>query len=193
MHPSATCPGWPGAVKPSARPLVWLRSWRIVIWSPLGTPVDPLGDVVVEGDLALADQLQDEVGRERLGLAGDLELHVRLQGLPGGEVGDTGRADEVPFGLQMPIRTPGRAVRLWNRRTICSTCARVRAGRGPLAVSARERAAVSLPLDPNADAAPSNTPTTTRAPMRRAYLPELTRRPSCRQGARTTRACHGRG
>ena len=27
-----------GEVKPSARPLVWLSSWRMVIWSPLGTP-----------------------------------------------------------------------------------------------------------------------------------------------------------
>ena len=38
VQPVGTCAWMAGAVKPSARPLVWLRSSRIVIWSPLGTP-----------------------------------------------------------------------------------------------------------------------------------------------------------
>ena len=62
----------------------------------VGHARNPVGDVVVEGDLALPDQLQDEVGGERLGLAGDLELHVGVQRLPGGEIGDAGRADKRP-------------------------------------------------------------------------------------------------
>ena len=56
----------------------------------------PLGDVVVQGHLPLAHQLEDEVGREGLGLAGDLELHVSLQRLPGGQIRDAGRGDERP-------------------------------------------------------------------------------------------------
>ena len=59
-----------------------------MIWSPLGTPGHPLGDVVVERHLALADELENEVGREGLGLAGDLELHVGGERRPGREIGD---------------------------------------------------------------------------------------------------------
>ena len=45
-------------------------------------------DVVIEGHLPLPDEPQDEVGRERLGLAGDLELHVRVERRVGRQVGD---------------------------------------------------------------------------------------------------------
>ena len=42
VQPVSICPWMVGSVKPSARPLVWLRSCRIVIWSPLGTPATHL-------------------------------------------------------------------------------------------------------------------------------------------------------
>src|SRR5262249_59411866 len=61
---------------------------------PVGHARHPLGDVVVEGHLPLSHQLKDEGDREKLGLAADLELHVDGQRRTGGEVGDSGCADE---------------------------------------------------------------------------------------------------
>ena len=57
----------------------------------------PLGDVVVERHLVLADELQDEVRGECLGLAGDLELHVGVERRAGRQIGDAASGDEVAF------------------------------------------------------------------------------------------------
>ncbi len=193
----------------------------------VGHTRDPLGNVVffragafdypsLRRDPALTHQLKDEVGGERLGLAGDLELHVGLQRPPRREIGDAPRRDQrslwapdsdqdsrglrfvslnrrticrtlasargeagqrLPFGLQIPIRTPGvRFVSL--NRTICRTLASARAGRGPPRSGpaaprcgprpARDATLAPLP-DPNADAPPNNAPTSARAPIRRAH------------------------
>src|SRR5947207_15938541 len=106
VHPSGALACTDGSAKVSARPLVWLRSWRMVMSSPFGTPLITLRDVVVQMDLALADELQDEVADERLGLAGDLELHVRLEGRLRGEVGHTGRRHVGPLRAPDPYQRP---------------------------------------------------------------------------------------
>jgi hypothetical protein len=78
----------------------------------VGHTRDPLGDVVVEGDLAVSDQLQDEVGGERLSLAGDLELHVGVQRLSSGEIGNAGRAVKRSSGTPDADQNAWGAVRV---------------------------------------------------------------------------------
>jgi hypothetical protein len=82
--------------RPTLRPLVMFRSCRIVILSPLGTPLIHLEMWSPRWTLPRSDQLEDEVVRERLSLAGDLELHVGGEPPPGLQIGDAGRADEPP-------------------------------------------------------------------------------------------------
>src|SRR5436305_8925304 len=73
---------------------------------------------------------------------------------------------KVPFGLQMPTRTPGVRFPSLNRRTACRTLASVRGGRGPLAAGRAARETALAPLDPNA-AAPTNRTTRAKAQIDR--------------------------
>ena len=73
---------------------------------------------------------------------------------------------KVPFGLQMPIRTPGARFVSLNRRTACRTLASVCGGRGPLAPGRAARETALAPLDPNA-AAPTNRTTRAKAQIDR--------------------------
>src|SRR5436305_10385840 len=78
---------------------------------------------------------------------------------------------KVPFGLQMPTRTPGVRFVSLNLRTACRTLASVRGGRGPLAGRRAARETALAALDPNADAPPKYAATNTNATIRRAHHP----------------------
>jgi hypothetical protein len=69
----------------------------------------PFLHCVVEVENALADQLQDDGGGERLGGAADPELVVRLAWRTGVEVGDPGRAEAHVFAIANLHRDAGNA------------------------------------------------------------------------------------
>ena len=153
-----------GRVKPSAEAAGVVEELSDGDLVAVGHARNPVGDVVVEGDLALPDQLQDEVGGERLGLAGDLELHVGVQRLPGDEIGDASRADKrYPSGSRWRSELPGSGSCPGTERTISCTLASVCAGRGPLAVVFIRRRGSLLPQpEPNNDSTANQAPISAR-------------------------------
>lgn len=129
MQPVGIFPWTSGEVNASARPLVWLRSWRIVIRSPSGTPATHLEMWSSRATFPSPTSCRTRLAVNVLVRLATLNCMSVRSGAPGARSATPVAPTKFPFGLQMPTRTPGVRFVSLNRRTICLTLASVGASR----------------------------------------------------------------